>query len=45
MLVESGELAPQMTTFCKIAEAFYLKPEKLLQMIYEEFPENWTLIE
>lgn len=45
LLSESGKLDPQMTTFCKIAEAFYIKPEKLLQMVYEELPENWTIIE
>ena len=44
LLAESGGLDPQITTFCRIAEAFYLKPEKLLQMVYE-LPENWTIIE
>lgn len=45
LLSESGKLDPQLTTFCRIAEAYYLKPEKLLQMIYEELPENWTMTE
>lgn len=45
LLSESGKLDPQITTFCRIAEAFYIKPEKLLQMVYEELPENWTIIE
>ena len=29
----------------KIAEAFYIKPENLLQMIYNELPEDWSIIE
>lgn len=45
LLSETGKLDPQITTFCRIAEAYYLKPEKLLQMIYEELPENWTMTE
>lgn len=42
---EAGSLDTQITTFCRIAEAFYVKPEKLLQMVYDELPENWTIIE
>ena len=45
LLAESGKLDPQISTFCKIAEAYYLKPEKLLQMVYDELPENWTITE
>ena len=45
LLSETGKLDPQITTLCRIAEAYYLKPEKLLQMIYEELPENWTMTE
>lgn len=45
LLAESGELDPQMTTFIKIAEAYYVKPETVLQMVYEELPENWSIIE
>lgn len=45
LLSESGQLDPQISTFCKIAEAYYLKPEKLLEMIYKELPENWTIID
>lgn len=45
LLAESGKLDTQITTFCKIAEAFYIKPDKLLQMIYEELPEGWSIIE
>lgn len=45
LLSEVGKLDPQLTTFCKIAEAFYIKPETLLQMVYEELPDNWTIID
>lgn len=45
LLTENGELDPRLTTFCRIAEALYIKPEKLLNMIYEELPENWSFIE
>ncbi len=45
LLAEAGKLDPQITTFCKIAEAFYIKPEQLLKMVYEELPENWTIID
>ena len=45
LLAEKGKLDPQITTFFKIAEAFYLKPENLLQMIYKELPPNWSIIE
>ncbi len=45
LLAETGKLDPQITTFCKIAEAFYLKPENLLQMVYKELPPNWSIIE
>lgn len=42
---EKGELDPQLSTFCKIAEAFYLKPEKLLQMIFQELPKGWNFFD
>lgn len=45
LLSEAGQLDPQITTFCKIAEAYYLKPEVLLKMVYEELPEDWSLID
>ncbi len=45
LLSEAGQLDPQLTTFCKIAEAFYLTPEKLIRMVYDELPDNWTIIE
>lgn len=45
LLAESGQLDPQITTFCKLSEAFYIQPGKLLKMVYDELPENWTIIE
>lgn len=45
LLAESGKLDPQLSTFCKIADAFYIKPDKLLDMVYEELPQNWTIID
>ena len=45
LLAESGKLDPQLSTFCKIAEAFYVKPEKLLEMVYAELPPEWSIID
>lgn len=45
LLAEAGKLDPQISTLCKISEAYYIKPEKLFQMIYEELPENWSILE
>lgn len=45
LLAEKGDLDPQMTTFCKIAEAFNLKPTELLALIEKELPQNWVLSE
>lgn len=45
LLAQKGELDPQMTTFCKIAEAFNLKPSEFLSLIEKELPPNWVLSE
>ena len=45
LLAEKGELDPQISTFCKIAEAFYIKPEKLMQMIFQELPNGWSFLD
>lgn len=45
LLAKDGKLDMQMSTFCKLAEAFYIKPEDLLKLIYEELPENWSFLE
>lgn len=42
LLAENGSLDPQITTFCKLAEAFNIKPSELLIMIEKELPENWS---
>jgi len=42
LLAENGALDPQITTFCKIAEAFNIKPSELLIMIEKELPDNWS---
>lgn len=42
LLAENGSLDPQITTFCRLAEAFNLKPSELLNMIENELPANWS---
>ena len=42
LLAKKGELDPQLSTFCKFAEAFNLKPSELLKMVEDELPENWS---
>lgn len=45
LLAEQGKLDPQMSTFCKLAEAFYLKPEEMISLVMKELPEQWSLAE
>jgi len=45
LLAEKGELDPQMTTFCRIAEVFYLTSDKLFLLIKKKLPENWSFFE
>ena len=45
LLAETGKLDPQITTFCKLSEAFYIPPDKLLKMVYEELPKDWTIVD
>ncbi len=42
LLAEQGKLDPQITTFCRIAEAFNLKSSELLILIEKELPDNWS---
>ena len=42
LLAEKGKLDPQLSTFCKIAEAFYITPVELMKMVFEELPNNWS---
>lgn len=45
LLAEKGKLDPQISTFCRIAEAFYIKPEDLLKMVYKELPLGWSFLD
>lgn len=45
ILAEQGKLDPQISTFCKIAEAYYIKPEELFRLIYKNLPDNWSILE
>jgi len=42
LLAEKGELDPQLSTFCKIAEAFYITPVDLMNMVFNELPKSWS---
>ena len=41
LLTEQGKLDPQLSTFCKLAEAFYKKPDELLRLVINDLPEKW----
>ena len=45
LMALKGNLDPQLSTFCKLAEAFYLSPSELMDMVYKELPENWSILE
>lgn len=45
LLAEKGKLDPQITTFCRIAEAYNIKPSELMSMIEKELPVGWTFSE
>ena len=45
LLAEKGKLDPQMTTFCKIAEAFNIEPSDLMVMVKKELPKNFTFVD
>ncbi len=45
LLAQKGILDPQITTFCKLAEAYYITPVELLNRIYKELPPNWGFLE
>ena len=42
LLAEKGKLDPQLSTFCKIAEAFNIEPSDLMLMVKKELPKNFT---
>lgn len=41
LLAEQGRLDPRISTFCKIAEAFYMKPDEFFSIVLKELPEWW----
>ncbi len=43
--VERALKDPQITTFYKLAEALNIKPHKLMKMIEDNLPEDFTLID
>ncbi len=43
--VERALKDPQMTTFFKLAEALNIKPYKLMKMIEDDLPDDFTLID
>ncbi len=45
LLAEKGKLDPQLSTFCRIAEAYYVKPDDLLKMVFDELPAGWSFLE
>lgn len=45
LLAEKGELDPQITTFCRIAEVFYMNADKFFMLIKKELPKNWSFFD
>lgn len=45
LLAEKGKLDPQLSTFCRIAEAFNIIPSNFLKLVEKELPKNWTFSE
>lgn len=45
LLAQKGVLDPQITTFCKLAEAFYIPPYELLKMVYVELAPHWSFFD
>lgn len=41
LLAEQGKLDPQLSTFCKLADAFYKTPDELMKLVMAELPEKW----
>jgi transcriptional regulator with XRE-family HTH domain len=44
LLAEQGKLDPQISTFYRLAEAFYIKPDELMKLVQQELPENWNFL-
>ncbi len=45
LLIEQGKLDPQLSTFCRLAEAFYIKPSELMELIQKELPSEWSFLD
>lgn len=43
--IERGLKDPQLTTFIKLAQAYNIKPQNLMEMIMNDLPEDFTLID
>ncbi len=43
--VERGLKDPQLTTFYKLAEALNTRPHKLMKMIEDNLPDDFTMID
>ena len=41
LLAEQGRVDPRSSSFCKIAEAFYIKPDEFFSLVLKELPEWW----
>jgi len=41
LLAEQGKLDPQLSTFCRISDAFYKQPNELFSLVMSELPQNW----
>lgn len=41
LLAEKGQLDPQLSTFCKLATAFYKTPTEFINLVINELPFKW----
>lgn len=41
LLAEQGKLDPQLSTFVKLSEAFYMQPDEMMRLVLEELPPKW----
>ncbi len=41
LLAEQGKLDPQLSTFFKLSEAFYKKPDEMMRLVVKELPKSW----
>ncbi|MDD3436841.1 MAG: helix-turn-helix transcriptional regulator [Candidatus Gastranaerophilales bacterium] len=43
--MEKGLLDPQLSTFCRIANALNMSPSKLLELVEKKLPKNWDFLD